>query len=412
MPSVFKNTQLVAAQMIAVALGDELTIPGLCTSAYEKEFAKKGSKVGSFVDVRKPPRYLTYKQREYVDQNVQNVTTRVTIDKWYQAPLDFTIEEATLNMDEFKPHAVALARSLASQVNCDLAQFIAQNALNYTGTVGSTPTAHSTYLAGRDKLLKLGLNSRTPIQCVINTTMGSSLVVNTETLHNPPATISSMILSGKIKENILGLQWNSEECLYRHTVGAHGGTPLTNGVPAAATEGNNSTMSLVTDGWTASAAILKAGDRFTLAGVNSVHPESRASTNMPLEFVVLQDATADGSGNATILCAPGITPSGPYKNATAMVADNAAITVIGAASTETTCGLIFPKEAFGFLTVPLEIARDMGPKVTTVTEPTTKISLTLTQSIDPKTMQQINRVDLLCGFAAYYREMGCVVYAA
>jgi len=45
MPSVFKNTQLVAAQMIAVALGDELTIPGLCTSAYEKEFAKKGSKV-------------------------------------------------------------------------------------------------------------------------------------------------------------------------------------------------------------------------------------------------------------------------------------------------------------------------------------------------------------------------------
>ena len=76
--------------------------------------------------------------------------------------------------------------------------------------------------------------------------------------------------------------------------GSAGGTPLVNG-------GSQTGRSLVTDGWTVSTAIFKAGDYLKLAGNDKV-------------YMITADVSSDGSGNATISIEPALVSS-PADNA-------------------------------------------------------------------------------------------------
>ncbi|MEG7795898.1 P22 phage major capsid protein family protein, partial [Listeria monocytogenes] len=76
--------------------------------------------------------------------------------------------------------------------------------------------------------------------------------------------------------------------------GPLGGTPLINGASQGLINSGSTdnpfalTTSLVTDGWTAAAAArLNQGDTFTIAGVFSVNPETKASTGVLQSFVVV-----------------------------------------------------------------------------------------------------------------------------
>jgi hypothetical protein len=86
-------------------------------------------------------------------------------------------------------------------------------------------------------------------------------------------------------------------------LGAGGGTPVVNGA-------NQTGFTLVTNGWTASTVVLKAGDIFTIAGV-------------PWVYDVTADVTSDGSGNATIPINPPLIGNA----ATSAPASGAAITI-------------------------------------------------------------------------------------
>ena len=70
--------------------------------------------------------------------------------------------------------------------------------------------------------------------------------------------------------------------------------------------------SVVTDGWSAGATILKAGDFVSFAGHSKI-------------YMVTADATSDGGGNVTLAIEPGLVES-PAENAVITVA-NVAFTV-------------------------------------------------------------------------------------
>lgn len=84
--------------------------------------------------------------------------------------------------------------------------------------------------------------------------------------------------------------------------GTGGGTPVVNGASQTGT-------SLVTNGWTASATVLKAGDYFSFT--NGTFDELKMVTG---------DVTSDGSGNATLNFLPEIHVS-PANGATIDVTD-------------------------------------------------------------------------------------------
>ena len=88
---------------------------------------------------------------------------------------------------------------------------------------------------------------------------------------------------------------------------------------------DNRQMTLAITG--ATAAKLPVGRKFTIAGVNFVHPETRQDTGDLLEFTVLS------SGTGTAVVSPAIVTTGPYKNASAAAANSAAVTVINTVAT-------------------------------------------------------------------------------
>src|SRR5205823_12435813 len=113
----------------------------------------------------------------------------------------------------------------------------------------------------------------------------------------------------------------------------------------------------------------------------------------------LADASSDGSGNMAALVAPAITPSGQYQNVTAAPADGAAVTLVGAASTATTSGLLLHKNAFGFISVPFENPDPgVGVKAKNVTDPLTGMSISILHGYDVRSRQNITRADVLYDF--------------
>jgi hypothetical protein len=127
-----------------------------------------------------------------------------------------------------------------------------------------------------------------------------------------------------VREGVLGQHAGAKvyevQNLYTNTIGALGGTPLLNGAPA------NGATSLVTDGWTASAATrLKKGNRFTVASVYAVNPWTKQSIGALKQFTAAADAASDGSGNLTILITEAIVfdTDSPYQNIDSAPADNA-----------------------------------------------------------------------------------------
>ena len=111
--------------------------------------------------------------------------------------------------------------------------------------------------------------------------------------------------------------------------GAGGGTPLVNGADQSGT-------SLVTDGWTASAAVrMKAGDCFTVAGLDVL-------------FRATADISSDGSGNATITIEPPIVAGSSPANNAALTIASAPLTAVVLDYTDASAG---PDEFIGGLKV-------------------------------------------------------------
>jgi hypothetical protein len=383
------------------------------TKEYSSAFAKANAKIGDTISVNKPQRFQATRGLLYQPQPLANTKVNITVGDVTGVHFEWDGVEKTLSIQDaqeryFKPAAIALSH----QVNADAAQFCAQNTYNAVGTPGTTPTTVATYLSAGDKIVELGLPPQEDLTCIVNRKFSSSYVVGQSTLFNPAGQISSMVTKGGIADNTLGYKFERDQTIYSQTVGPLGGTPLVDGTGTVTSDGgSNGTINLSTKGWTATAASrLVVGDRFTLANVFSVHPQTRQSTGDLLQFVVKVAFSSDGSGNGAVTVAPGITPSGQYQNVTAAPINGAAITVFGAAGTVSPQALLMHKNAFAFVSVPLENPGPNGVEMaTTQTDPETGMSISLVRFFDGVNRISGTRFDMLTGFGILYPEMACVI---
>jgi hypothetical protein len=130
-------------------------------------------------------------------------------------------------------------------------------------------------------------------------------------------------------------------------------------VAASAANGQYLSQTLNIAGLTATTGTVKKGSVFTIADVYEWDNRAQQSTQRLLQFTVLADATADGSGNATVRVFPAMVVQGSsdvntaHATCDAAPADTAAITFVGAASTTYKPRLLANKDALQIVTKDL-----------------------------------------------------------
>lgn len=413
MPNNVLLTPQILVRLILMNLGGYLAVCRNMTKQYTSEFAKPGAKVGDTVSVRKPQRFVPSVGLLYQPQSLSNIKTTITVNDVTGVHYEWDSVEKTLSLQDAnemygKPAAIALAHN----VNQRAAQFSAQNTFNAVGTPGTTPTLLDTYLAAGDKIVELGLPPEEELCAIVNRKMSSQFVVGQKTLFNPAGAIGGTIKDGGIAEGVdslLGYKWVRDQTIYTQVGGAQGGTPQVSGSGQGTSNGNNDTMSLNVKGL--SSTVWNVGERFTIAGIYSVHPQTRQSTGDLQQFVVLQ-AFAPAGSTGSVLVAPGITASGQYQNVTASPNDGTAITLFGSASFSSPQGLLLHKNAYAFVSIPLDTPK--GPGVIDSHEemdPETGLRLSFVSFFDGVHRVEGQRLDMLDGFGVLYREMACVIAA-
>ncbi len=416
-------TPKVMAGLVLMSLGNNLHVAKNMSKAITKEFAKPSYKVGDTVQVRKPYRFTGGPGMDFTPEPLVDQVTPITVSTIKHVHFAWELPQYTLDIREaMELYADPAGLALANQWNAEAATFAADNALNSVGTPGTAPNTISTYLAAGDVLNELGLPNDQDLSLIVNRRMSSSYIAGVQGSFNPAAKIGAQYNTGRMQD-AFDYKVYIDQTINTHVFGTYTATGLVNAANQAADGGNNATMTLNTDGWTSGGTHLKKGDKFiiggtvatggsaTVGGVESVHPQTRKTTQRQQVFTVVNDID-DTTGTVNMVIAPAITPSGQYQNVNISPIDNAIITMIGASGITGTQGLLMHKNAFAFVSVPLaEAPGGTGVKQTRITDPQTGISLLYTQFTTGQDMVTGHRFDTLGAIGSMYKEMAVVIQA-
>ena len=371
---------------------------------YDDSFAVEGAKIGSTLRIRLPDRALVTDGAalQVQDDNEQYTTLSVASQK--HIGVNFTSAELTMQLDDFAERVLKPRISqLASSVDADVANSY-KSIYNSVGTPGTTPATSLVLLQAQQKLNE-GAAVMSPRYATVNPAANAGLVEGMKGLFNPTDTVSRQFKNGMMGMGVLGFEEvNMSQSIKQHTTGTRStsDTILVNG--AVTTEGQ-ATISL--DGGTGSATVT-VGDVFTVAGVYAVNPQTRESTGSLQQFTVTAANTASGGAWTNIAVSPAMyTPANALATINAFPADNAAVTFVGAASTQYAQNLVYHKDAITFATADLLLPQgvDMASR-----QVHNGISLRVVRQYDINNDRLPCRIDVLYGYSAVRPQMAARIW--
>lgn len=373
-------------------------------------------KAGETINVRKPARFVgrsgeTYSAEDYTERSIP-----VTVGTTQGVDITFTNREMMFQVDYVKERVLRpAALTLANKLDTMYLAAATKAVFNTVGTPGTVPNTLKLYNQARAKMSNLGTPQDDHAQ-LVSPDMQVEIVDAIKGLFQSSEQIKKGFEKGKIGTTA-GADWFEVQNLYTHTVGPLGGSPLVNGAAQVSTSGWASSQTLVTDGWSASAASrLKAGDTFVLGtpgGANAVYsanPWTHVSNGALQQFVVNADVSSDGSGNATLNISPALITGGPFQTVSIVGSlDNIAITVTGSANAVSPQGLRFHPEAFIFGTCD-QPRPDGGVEFCGYeTDPDTGITIRYIKDWDTGNNKRLNRFDVVPYFGVANPEFACRV---
>jgi hypothetical protein len=249
--------------------------------------------------------------------------------------LNFTSVDLTMSLDDFSERILDPAMSvLAARMESD-AMAMYKDVYQQVNNHAAAAT-YNKVLDGR-VILNRSLTPPNKRTANLNVLDMADVVKDTKTLFNDQAQLSKQYLEGYMGR-AAGFDFMENTIWPAHSRSAANGAYLTNGATQTG-------ASLIVD---TGANAPAAGDIFTIAGVFSVHPETKVSTGILQQFVV-------GTGATAVLwpISPAIVATGATQNVSNSAADNSAITVAGTASTAHGISLEYHKDAFTFATADL-----------------------------------------------------------
>lgn len=349
----------VVAKIALPILENELGILNKMYRAHESEFDStvNGYKKGDTIRIRRPADFTVRTGATASSQDVIEGNTSLVVDQQIGIDFQFASTDLTLKVEDMGERIIKPAMSnLVNTLALDVLTQMYRGTYNYVGAPGTRISSFAAFSKAPERLDELAApnDQRGAVLCPSDF-WG---MVGSNTALYSPGIVQQALRTGELGDLGNLSTWMSA-VVPSHTVGPLGGTPLINGAAQNVTYDTVKltwAQSLITDGWTAAAASrLKQGDVFTIANVFMVNPKTKATTSILQQFVVNADVSSDGSGNLTANISPPIIISGPYQTVNAAPADNAAITVLGTASTAYRQNLAFHKNAMALAVVPMEM---------------------------------------------------------
>lgn len=405
MANQFLNTQWVSMKVLRILI-NKLVVSEYFNHDYEKDFNREFAP-GATVTVKFPWRPFVTDGMGYNPQAIQRISTTVALDQWlqigfewddYEKAVKLERSEAELDANYFEPCAEAMYQDWDSRS----ALFGYQNASNLVGVLGTDPTSVSTYYQARQILMQEACPPGKKC-ALISSSMMTSLGSNITSVFHPDDEITRMFKEGSIGK-LANFSFFESQSLYSHTAGTWAGAVTVTGA-------NQNGASLIITG--TNLDTLKAGDKFSIANVNAVNPQTRrvAGKAAARTFTVVQDYTLDGSAD-TISILPAIYgPGSPYQNVDALPANGAALTLWPGTSSPNgkvgTVGLALSKYAFSLIGAKLflpEAVESSGQ----AQDPASGLAVRRVKIWDGFRSMLINRQDSLGGFGNLYQSNGAV----
>ena len=381
-------------------LENNLVITRNVNRQYDDSFAVEGAKIGSTLRIRLPDRALVTDGAALQVQDDNEQFTTLTVASQKHIGVNFTSAELTMQLDDFAERVLKPRISqLASSIDADVANAY-KTIGNTVGTPGTTPSTSLVLLQAQQKLNE-NAAVMSPRYATVNPAANAGLVEGMKGLFNPTDTISKQFRNGMMGTGVLGFdEVNMSQSIKQHTTGSRVAT------------GNSVTTTVTTQGATSialtigSALTVKAGDVFTVAGVNAVNPQTRESTGSLFQFVALADATAVSTA-ITVTVAPIYTSANALATVDSFPASGAAVIFVGAASSQYAQNLVYHKDAITFATADLLLPQGVDMAARAVHN---GISLRVVRQYDINNDRMPCRIDVLYGFSTIRPQMGCRIW--
>ena len=374
-------------------LENNLVLTRTVNRQYDDSFAVEGAKIGSTLRIRLPDRALVTDGAALQVQDDNEQYTTLTVSSQKHIGVNFTTAELTMQLDDFAERVLKPRISqLAASIDADVANSFKYIG-NSVGTPGTTPATSLVLLQAQQKLNE-NAAVMSPRYATVNPAANAALIEGMKGLFNPVSAISKQFKNGMFGEGILGYdELNMSQSIKQFTTGSRTGTVT---VSSTVTSEGSTTVVLTGLGSTT----IKAGDVFTIANVYAVNPQTRESTGSLYQFVALADVTASTTASVTV---PAMySASQALATVDALPVASAAVTFLGAASTQYPQNLIYHRDAITFATADLLMPQgvDMASR-----QVHNGISLRVVRQYDINNDRLPCRIDVLYGYSVIRPQM-------
>jgi hypothetical protein len=393
-------------------LTNQLVFTRAVSRQYDDKFANEGAKIGTTINIRKPPRYIGRTGPALQIESAVETYVPLTLGTQFGVDMAFTTQDLTMNISDFSERFIKPAvAAVANKIDYDgLQQFL--NVYNMVGTPGTltgTPSlADSTnaILAARARLNQEAAPVDEERHIVVDPKTEVGIVSGLTNLFNPTGTISRIFTKGALGDSTLGFNFAMDQNVANFTAGTFrvGTDTMAIAAQAGGSVQNNAQTTFTLLATISNTYTLTPGTVFTIPGVYAVNPQSRQSTGSLKNFTITSLTTGTGSQqNVTIFPVPIF--SGQFQNCTSTTgtipSTNATI-ISGSASASYPNSLAFHRDAFAFGTADLIMPNgvDMAARASA-----DGVSIRLIRQYDINSDQLPCRLDVLYGWSTVYPEL-------
>ena len=367
---------------------------------HDKQTTFGGQKRGATLSIRLPNKAGLRRTWTIAPDDVTERKVDLVIGQVFGSDMQFEESDLALEINEFSKRFIKPAiNRIAASIDSYCLGEAYKGVYNSVGTPATTPNTAQIYLDGAAKLddYSVPMDGRVAL---INPLANAKTVGALTALFNPQKDIAKQYISGQMG-SALGFDFYKTQNIPRHTCGTRSGSILVD--DDSATNATQGSTTIHVDGLGGATQTFKEGDVFTVAGVYAVNDETKESTGSLQQFVVTADVTA-ASSECDLAVSPAMYTTGALQNIDAFPVSEAAVTVIGTASTAYPQNLLYYPEAFTFATANLEMPADVSFKSQMTVD---GINMRILRQYQINNSSHPCRIDVFGGFLVQMPEMAC-----